>query len=167
MKGRTFRILIILALMLFLVPQANAKRKNRVKAMGGATISPFGFIMDASYDPRLDKLVPGYKVINVIMINESFNIIQLDVTKDKWWVRLAGSKKKIPAVNALRTQKPGVWSALPEKVKSLMGYPLIIPIGGKMVFDIIVPESHDLSMFNGLSVYFRSLHTQIELTVSQ
>ncbi|MBT3181072.1 MAG: hypothetical protein HN337_01030 [Deltaproteobacteria bacterium] len=167
MKAKIFRVCAVLFLLLLFVPGADAKKKRIMQVMGGATVGTMGFIIDASYDPRLDKLVPGYKVINVIIINESFNIIHMDVSRDKWSIKIADKKKTIPAIHSLRSQKPGVWSDLPAKVRNVIGYPLIIPIGGRIVFDLFVPEGYDVSKFNELRAFFRSYNTRFDIMVTQ
>jgi len=70
------------------------KQPKLIRVPGGANIPSAGLAVDASYDPRLDDLVPGYKVINVAVFNQSLNIITLDPSSDRWWVKFADGKKK-------------------------------------------------------------------------
>jgi hypothetical protein len=143
------------------------KKEEVVKGHGSVSIPPFGISFDASYDARLDTLVPGYKVINVLVENTSFNILGFDPKKDQWSIVMAGSKKAIPAIHNLRSQQPKIWSALPDRIREIVGYPLVLPIGGKEVIDIFVPDKYDLSAFNEIRVSIYSLQTRFDILVTQ
>lgn len=156
---------ICMVLLVFISAQSFAKGKI-VKATGGIAIPVVGIAIDASYDPRLDTLIPGYKIINVILVNSSFNITYLDPEKDKWWISLAGEKSPIKAISNLRREDPKAWSNLAPKVRELIAYPLVLPIGGREVLDIFVPASADVSKLNVVSVFFKSLNATIDVSVS-
>jgi len=163
--------MLILALTCIIVAygsgEAFAKKTHTLRVAGGTDIEGAGLAIDASYDPRFDGLCPGYKVVNVALMNESLNIIQLDPDKDVWEVRLSGDKKAYRALNNLRTEDPGSWKALPQKVQDLIAYPLVIPIGGHMVIDLFVPGSLDLDRFNELDVTLLHLGGKLEIIVRQ
>lgn len=165
MKKMLFVAVVVAALMA--AGTAEAKKKNVIRASGGTTISPLGFIIDASYDPRLDGLVPGYKVINVAIVNQSFNVIQLSPDKDIWEIRLQGEKRPIRAVNDLRSEAPQAWAALPQKVKDATAYPLYLPIGAQEVIDLFVPEIHDLDLFTEIDITIKALGGRLEILVRQ
>lgn len=159
-------VLLLVAAALVFTQVAEAK-KRVVRSPGGVSIGNSGLMIDASYDPRLDTFVPGYKVINVAIVNQSFDVIMLDPEKDRWFVKLEGEKKAVQAVYDLRGQDPKVWSALPERARGLVAYPLALPIGAQEVLDIFVPGSIDLQKFNELDVYFKSMDTTFEILVRQ
>jgi hypothetical protein len=146
---------------------AFAKKKEQYRAPGGATINPIGISIEASYDPRLDGFVPGYKVINVAVVNQGFNIIYLDPEKDRWRIKLADEKKAVSAIHDLRGKDPTAWSKIPEKAKELVGYPLVLPIGAREVIDLFVPDSVNVEKFNELDVYLRIMNTEFEIMVRQ
>ncbi len=146
---------------------AHAKKTQVVRAPGGTSISPLGIAIDASYDPRLDTLAPGYKVINVALVNESFNVVFLNPDKDRWEIKLAGDGKTVTAIHDLRRKDPKAWSAIPERARGLMGYPLALPVGAREVVDIFVPDTVDVAQFNELDVYLRSADMKIEVLVRQ
>lgn len=145
---------------------AHAK-KQTFRVPGGVPINPLGLSIDASYDERLDDLVPGYKVVNVAMINKGFRIVYLNPEKDRWYIKLANSSKAIKAVHDLRSSDPEAWRQIPEDARNLMGYPLVLPIGAQHVVDIFVPDSVDVAMFNELDVYLKSMDAKIEILVRQ
>lgn len=167
MKRFVIVLMIIFSVALIVNSNALARGKRVIRANGGAPIAPIGIIIDASYDPRLDTLVEGYKVINVVLSNQSFSIIYLDPQRDVWSVKLAGKSKAIKAIHNLRNQDPKSWSKLPEGAKKLVGYPLVLPVGAQDVFDLFVPASADLESFNELQAYIKSLNMRFDVLVSQ
>ena len=144
-----------------------ASRKRVLRVSGGASIIPLGLTMDASYDPRLDNLAAGYKVINVAMVNQSLSIIYLDPERDWWAIKLKGRRRHQKVIHDLRRQDPKAWATIPEKARHLVGYPLALPVGARQVIDLFVPGPIDVESFNELHVYFRSLNTKLEVMVSQ
>jgi len=159
-------MLAVASITLICIPNSDAKRK-KVRVPGGTTIPGAGIVIDASYDPRLDTLVEGYKVINVALDNRSFNIIYFSPEKDAWSVKLAGRRKPVKAIYNLRNQDPKAWASLPEGARNIVGYPLVLPIGGREVFDIFVPDTFDLQKFNELRVYIKSMNSRFDVLVSQ
>ncbi|MBI4126249.1 MAG: hypothetical protein HY465_02025, partial [Deltaproteobacteria bacterium] len=115
---------------------ARPRSKDVIHAQGGAMIEGCGFVLDASVDPRLSDLIPGYHVINVVLVNNSFNILFLSPERDRWFVKAGG--KRWHAINDLRKVDGEAWSQVPERARGLMTYPLVIPIGGRMVVDLFV-----------------------------
>ena len=146
---------------------SHAGRKKVLRVPGGANIAPLGLVMDASYDPRLDNFAPGYKVINVVMFNQSLSIIYLDPERDRWSIKLKGKRRSQKAIHDLRQQDPKAWAAIPERARSLVGYPLAVPVGARQVIDLFVPASLDVERFNELHAYLKSLNTKLEVLVSQ
>lgn len=158
--------LVLILSMAAAIRGADAK-KNVVRVPGGTYIPQAGIVIDAGYDRRFDGFIPGYKVINVALVNQSFNIISLDPEKDRWSIRLEGKKRPYSAVHDLRGQDPMAWSQIPERAKGLVDYPLVLPIGAREVVDIFVPDSVDAERFNELDVYINSMDTKFEILVRQ
>ena len=147
---------------------AGAHAKSQVlRAQGGTNIVQIGLSIDASYDQRFDGFVPGYKVINVALVNQSFNIVYLNPEKDRWTVKLAGKTKPVTAVHDLRRSAPKAWAELPEKAKDLLSYPLIIPVGARQVIDIFLPDTVDVTAFNEVDIYIKSVDTTLEILARQ
>ena len=163
------RALIVVAVVAALLSAggAEAKKKNVIQAAGGTTIPGLGLVIDASYDPRFDTLVPGYKLITVVLENASFNVIGLSPDKDLWEIRLQGEKRPIRAINDLRSEAPQAWAALPQKLKDTFAYPLYLPIGAREVIDLFVPEVHDLELFTELDITLKALGGRLEILVRQ
>lgn len=163
------KILIVFsALSIVLVGStAIAKKIQKIRAEGGVPVPQLGVVIDASYDPRLDTLVPGYKVINVALFNQSLNIVYLNPEKDLWKIKLDGNKRSYPAMHDLRQQAPQTWAALPERVKTAIAYPLVLAVGAQQIIDIFVPEDLDLTKFTELSVFFKNANTQVDVIARQ
>jgi len=165
MKRSIFIAAAVAAILAYSVA-AHAK-KQVIRAQGGTNIVQIGLSIDASYDQRFDNFVPGYKVINVALVNQSFNIVYLDPDKDRWTVKLAGKTKPVTAVHDLRRYDPKAWKELPEKAKDLLSYPLIIPVGARQVIDIFLPDTVDATAFNEVDIYVKSLDTTLEILARQ
>ncbi|MFH1831076.1 MAG: hypothetical protein ABH871_09950 [Pseudomonadota bacterium] len=165
MRRIIFSLAMIIAIALA-ASHAYAK-KEVLRVPGGANIPSLGISIDASYDPRLDNFVPGYKVINVALINQGFSIIYLDPEKDKWQIKLAGKSKLINAIHDLRRTDPEAWNKIPKRARALVGYPLVLPIGAREVIDIFVPDSVDVEKFNELDIYLRLRNTRLQILVRQ
>jgi len=143
--------------------QSFCAKMNKVQVNGGVPVPGYGLVIDASYDPRLDNLVPGYKLINVVIANSSFNIISLDPQKDKWSIKVDGKSSSIKALHNLRSQDPKAWSALPPRAKDVVGYPLMLPIGARDVIDLFVPDNLDLEKFTTVEIFLKSMNTKFEV----
>jgi hypothetical protein len=163
---RVLTLAALVAAALFLAPSALAKQQV-IRAPGGTPLGATGITVDASYDSRLDNLVPGYKVIDVALINQSFQIFYLNPEGDKWKIKLGGDGKLVTAIHDLRRDDPKAFSALPERMKVLLSYPLVLPVGAREVVDIFVPDTVDVSQFNELQVYLKSVNVRLEILVRQ
>ena len=114
------RITVAVLVLSLLAATAEAKKAQVIRAAGGTNVPSIGLVIDASYDPRLDTLIPGYKVIDVALVNQSFGILYLDPENDRWRIKLAGDGKTITAVHDLRRVDPKAWAALPDRAKPLL-----------------------------------------------
>lgn len=163
---RTSCVLLMIVMLVVSMP-AHAKKARVIRAPGG-TNTDIGLVLDASYDSRLDNLVPGYKIIDVALVNQSFNIVLLHPEKDRWEIKLGGDEgKTIPAIYNLRGKLPQAYNTLPERIKPLLSYPLALPIGAREVIDIFVPDSVDVTNFTELHVYLHSVDTKLEILARQ
>lgn len=160
-------IVLVVAMLAAAAVPAEAKKRGVVRVAGGTNIGGVGLAIDASYDPRLDTFLPGYKIVNVVLINQSFDIVGLNPEKDVWGVRLEGAQKPIRAIHDLRGQDPKAWSSLPERARGKVAYPLVLPIGAHEVIDLFVPAEHDLDLFTELAVDIKSLASKIEVLVRE
>lgn len=165
MKKKSAFILVMI--IMTIASTADAKKKNVIMAQGGVPVPNLGMTIDASYDPRLDNFAPGYKMVNVAIVNESLNIIYMDPQSDKWIVVLADDSKEHTAVHDLRQKDPKAWAQTPERVRDFIGYPLALPIGARQVIDLFLPKSLDLTKFIKLKYYIASLNTLIDIEVRQ
>ncbi len=90
-----------------------ARKKNqKIEAQAGRVIAGMGLTIDADYDPRLDNVIAGYKLLPVEIKNTSLrNIPMLD--KLDRWVIVGEHGQKYKAVNSLRHKDPRLWREVP------------------------------------------------------
>lgn len=167
MKKYALGFLVVVLVLTLPFLNAYAKKRQVIRVPGGTTIQGFGLTFDASHDKKLDVLVPGYKCINVAVMNQSLNIITLDPEGDEYYIRTAGEKRPIKAISDMRSHEPKLWEDLPDRVKTLIGYPLYLPIAAREVLDIFVPDTVDVTNFNEIDIYIKSLDTRLEILVRQ
>ncbi len=116
----------------------------------------WGIVIDASYDPKLDDIVPGYKVLTVALTNRSVDIVKLDPVRDQWGIEDArGQKQK--AIASLQIYDPEVWTQLPGRVKDLVDYPAGVQMGFTQTFNLFFPERVDLERFRAINFYSATL----------
>ena len=106
---------------------STAKTK-KVRSEAGLNIPSWGVAIDAVYDKRLDHLIPGYKIINVVLTNRSPGTIYLDPGKDAWIIR-DNVGKNHRAINHLRFASEKLWLALPVGLKDQLEYPHAVRTG--------------------------------------
>jgi hypothetical protein len=87
MKRKMITVMVV-CLFLVICGPANARKKEVIKVIGGTPIPSAGIVIDASYDPRFDQFVPGYKMLNVIIINNSFKINEFNGFWSNFLVRI-------------------------------------------------------------------------------
>lgn len=127
-----------------------AKFKAQTIVIPGGTVAPaLGVGFDVHYDPNLDDIIPGYKILTVAYTNNSMNIIQTDSSEDRWIVENRRGKK-IKAITNLRNKDPDTWAGLPKKLKVLIEYPLLIPIGSTQTVDLLFKNKENLSEFKSV-----------------
>ena len=157
MKKLTLLVVFLLAVSPGAFAKRGSKSKSVIRAAGGTSIEGFGFSIDASHDVGLDRLVPGYRIVNVAVVNSSFSILILNPEEDRWYVRTDG-KKKIPAQVDLRHIDPKAWAEVPERARQLMAYPLVIPIGAQLAIDLFVPNDVKLEYLTEVGMQLASFN---------
>jgi hypothetical protein len=131
---------------------AKPKKPPKVESVAGRVIPSYSLSIDANYDPRLDNLIAGYKLLPVIIKNMSLRNVIMDAKRDKWTV--VGEKgQRYAAVNTLRTKDPVLWREIPEKMRALIDYPEIVPINYSVTFDLLVPKKAKLDYFREIRYY--------------
>lgn len=165
MKKNTFALGFLLGAsligFLFLFePSASAKRqvrKQKIESEAGLNIPDWGIAVDGLYDKRLDNLVAGYKILNVVVTNRSGKTISFDPRKDQWLVRDSIGKSH-KAITHLKIGNRRVWEALPEALKKKLEYPQLVHNGNMAKIDLFFPLNADLENFRSLewrSAFFK------------
>lgn len=129
----------------------------------GGTVAPaIGVGFDVNYDSELDSVVPGYKILTVAYKNNSMNIIQMDPVNDRWIVEDRRGRKMKAIIN-LRNEDPDTWAALPKRLKMLIEYPLLIPIGTTQTIDLLFKQNVNLSEFRAVTFRAGGSHQEFRI----
>ena len=166
---RRFSVMIVCLCMVVVAcggGMAAHRPKGVIPVQGGTTIEGYGLAVDASFDPSLDSLVPGYHVVNVALVNSSMNLVFLSPEQDRWFIRTVAGKKR-QAITDLRRANPRAWAHIPERARTLMTYPLVIPIGGRMVLDLFVPDDTPIDSLTEVIVTIDSLGATFAIAINQ
>lgn len=139
------RVLILL-MMVLLVGCAGKKKPPSIEAMAGSFIPGYVFSIDASYDKRLDKMVPRYQLLTIAIRNTSLNLIRMDSQKDQWLL-IDEEGKKWHAINSLRLKDRQLWKGLAPRVQELVEYPKSVPISYTVTFNLFFPKKVPLADF--------------------
>lgn len=138
------------------VRNGQPKVPKNIQGKAGRPLPYFSLTIDSNYEPALDNVVKGYKLLPIVMKNFSLKAIPMDLKNDRWVV--VGEKgKSYKALNSLKLKDPVAWRKLPEAVKNLIDYPEILPIEYSVTFDILLPKNAKLEYFKELRFYSASL----------
>lgn len=143
----------------------DAKEKTEetlIRSEAGLNIPDWGIAIDASYDPRLDNLIPGYKIVNLILTNRGSSPVTLDPKGDRWQI-IDNAGRKHTAENHVRDFDKKLWSTLPDKLKSMLAYPNLIKPGQSANIDVFLEKDVDLHHFR--EVIWKSDHFAKEFTI--
>src|SRR5262245_18095724 len=112
----------------------------------------WGVVIDASYDRKLDGVVPGYRIMTIALTNRSVDMMKLDPVSDQWVIEDAWGRKQ-KAVVSLRVRDGRTWTQLHPRVQDLLEHPAGVQMGYTQTFDIFFPEHVDLERFRSISFY--------------
>lgn len=158
-----FTVLLILSLTGCATVRVGKKKPTKqVTGQTGRNIPQYSLSIDANYDPRLDNLIPGYKLLPVVIRNSSLQAIPMNLRADRW-VIIGEKGQKYAAMNSLRLKDPVYWRRVPDQVRTMIDYPEIIPIGYSVTFDLLFPENVNLEYFEGIRYYNDALGKEIVL----
>lgn len=164
MPRRHFKTTVLLIGCLLLAACAGNRRVERVEGRAGHFIPGYGFSIDARYDPKLDTLVPPYKLLTVAIRNTSLNVIRMDPRKDRW-VLVDADGKKVQAINTLRARDQKRWRRLPDRMRELMDYPDYVPISYTATFNLFFAPKVALEDFRQLR--FKNASSNLEFLIDR
>lgn len=143
--------------------ESTRKPSNKITSEAGLNIPAWGVAVDAVYDKRLDNLVPGYKILNVVLSNRSATTIYLDPSKDKW-VIVDSLGHKHTGINLLREENEKLWDKLPDGLKQQLEYPQAVRVGNTTKIDLFFPLKTELASFREIN--WASAHFKKEFNIS-
>lgn len=157
----TYSMILSMALISACVPS----KKDSKTSTQRLNVPNWGITIDATYDKKLDEVVPGYKILTVAITNRSVDMIKLDPNGDQWTIEDAWGRKQ-KAVVSLRIKDPRVWDILPPKVKDLVDYPAGVQMGYSQTFDLFFPTSVELEGFRSIAFYSAVLKENFDAVAS-
>ncbi|MBX7147877.1 hypothetical protein K1X76_02225 [bacterium] len=166
--------LLTLLIATFLNPFAHALEKKTskrtkepkvIESEAGLIIQGWGIAIDALYDDRLDNLVKGYKILNVVVTNNNQNNILLDPLKDKWELEDSLGKKST-AINHLRLASEKLWVSLPEGLQKNFEYPQVVKPNKSAKITLFFPINTSLNNFKALSFKSFSIKKTFSILMS-
>ncbi len=144
----TYSIILCMAGISACVPS----KKEAKTSTQRLNVPNWGITIDATYDQKLDEVVPGYKILTVAITNRSVDMIKLDPNNDQWTIEDAWGRKQ-KAIVSMRIKDPRVWDILPPKVKDLVEYPAGVQMGYSQTFDLFFPQNIELQGFRSIAFY--------------
>lgn len=139
-----------------------AKKTQVVRSEAGLNIPQWGIALDASYDPRLDDLIPDYKILHIAVTNRRSSNIVFNPSKDKWIVMDNTGKKHI-VKNHVKAISSKLWRKLPKGLRKKLAYPNYVKPGNMVVIDVFLPKSVDLFQFK--QIFWKSHHFSKEFSI--
>lgn len=161
MKRKLLPLLLCLPLFPILISCFSSKEANSNKNVQRLENAREGILIDAKYDPRLDSLVPGYKILSVGLTNNGIDLLRLNPLQDKWEIVDALGKSR-RAINSLRIKNPSAFGALPSKMQQLLEYPVGISMGFSETIDLFFPGDVNLDSFRSISFYSAERKTNFD-----
>lgn len=131
---------------------ATTRRDNSYDGRLGLRIPAVGLTIDALYDPRLDTLVPGYRILNIVLVNDSGQKLFFHPKKDRWKIQDALGKSRM-AITSLADERRSVWKKLKPELQKQLAYPLAVHSGEKVMFSIFFKGDTELREFRSLVFY--------------
>lgn len=138
------------------------RKSRKIVTEAGLNIPAWGVAIDAAYDSRLDNLIPGYKILNVILTNRGASTIYLDPRKDRWGIQDHVNNSH-QGINHLRLHNEKVWFNLPDGLRAKLEYPTGVRAGNSTKIDLFFPTSVELGHFRGVT--WNSSHFKKEFSV--
>lgn len=143
-------------------PEKKKKSPAVIKSEAGLNIPEWGVAIDSFYDERLDNLIAGYKILNIVVTNRGNGDIYLDVNQDHWKI-IDSFGKKYTATNHIKQIDSKLWDKLPSDFKKKIDYPQIVRPGKSTTVDVFFPKSVTLTNFK--EIIWKSKHFDKEFNI--
>lgn len=142
--------------------EVKTKKEKLIRSEAGLNIPAWGVAIDAVYDNRLDNLIPGYKILHLILTNRSTGMIFLDPRKDRWSLR-DNVGERHTATNHVRFISENLWAKLPKGLQDELDYPQVVRVGNSAKIDVFFPKNVELKNFR--EVFWESMHFKKEFNI--
>jgi len=138
------------------------KKTNVIRSEAGLNIPEWGVAIDATFNPELDKIIPGYHIVNIVLTNRRGKAIMLSTAEDKW-IFVDSMGKKHTAYNHIKQFNKALWPKLPLRLQKLLDYPHLVNPGKSTTIDVFLPDNVDL--FNFREIIWKSAHFRKEFSI--
>jgi len=144
---RSLKLLILLTSIVVLVSacvssgSSNPPKKPKLatKNQLGYVLPGYLFSIDASYDPKIQGMIPGYTAVTVAVVNKGFEQITFRPDTDRWVIKdRLGKQHK--ATNDIQYKAPAAWDSLHTETRRLIAYPTVVPPGYTQTFQLFFPK---------------------------
>lgn len=163
-QNAKFKIIYLLALLICMPVHAKKNEKPKIfRVPAGVNIPSLGLAIGVDYDSSTDNIVPGYKILNVAIANNSINILQLNAENDEWQV-VDFKKHRHNAINSLKDKDPDTYIRLPQKLRKLIDYPTMVQVGETKQIDLLFKDNVNLDAFRLVRYTSASTKRSIEIT---
>lgn len=165
MKEKKILFLFVLSFLFISACVTSSGKNSKTSSTQRLNVPNWGITIDATYDRKLDEVVPGYKILTVAITNRSVDMIKLDPNSDQWVIEDAWGRKQ-KAIVSLRIRDPRVWDILPPKVKDLVEYPAGVQMGYSQTFDLFFPQNVELDGFRSIAFYSATMKQNFDAVAS-
>lgn len=138
------------------------KDQKEIRSEAGLKIPEWGISVDATFNPELTDIIPGYHIVNLVLSNHRGTPIKLDASKDKWTI-VDNMNKRHRLYNHVKQFDKDMWSKVPKNLKQLLEYPRILHPGKSTTIDVFIKKDTDL--FNFKEISWKSSHFNKEFNV--
>lgn len=128
----------------------NKINKSETTIEAGLKLPQWSIAIDASYDARLDNLIPGYRIVHVVLSNSREDTILLDPSKDRWLITDSTGRRHT-AINHVKKIDRKLWEEMKPELKKKLDYPTSVGPHYLTTIDLFFSDSVDLFQFREIS----------------
>lgn len=125
-------------------------KKSETTIEAGLKLPQWSIAIDASYDARLDDLIPGYRIVHVVLSNSREDAILLDPAKDRWMIT-DNAGRHHTAINHVKKIDRKLWEEMKPDLKKKLDYPTSVKPHHLTTIDLFFSKSVDLFQFREIS----------------
>lgn len=130
-----------------------AEKSGLIQSEAGYKIPEWGLAIDAFYYPEHDHIIPGYKILMIVVTNNRTENIYLNAKKDQWSV-IDSTGKKYSTYNHVKEFDKDLWDQMVPEFKQKIDYPHVVRPGRYAIVYVFLKE--EAQLFNFRTVTWQS-----------